>query len=258
VAILMSLIFAFITNSQELLLYRHLPYIFEPITILAAVGIVKFFDLQASKKNSKMILLESNDQVIHRNNSNYKPEIVKKKVTDGAVYIKNVYSSLPSRFAFAGFISILIVICGLYSYPPLEVVSGFEEGTSSEEFDSCFWLRENLPESATVASDHRMSSMVFGFSGLNASWEYAPKIMHGESYEEIRSELEEANIPSGNKRIDYILISKAIKNGVALKQWETAEPMSDEALLKFEKEPFFKIYDNGEVQVYYYVSSAAI
>jgi hypothetical protein len=94
--------------------------------------------------------------------------------------------------------------------------------------------------------------MVFGFTnGMNSSWEYAPNTIHGEAFEDYSEELLESSIPAGKKRIDYVLITDAINEGVALEQWETAEPMSDRALEKFDSQPFIKIFDNGEAQIYF-------
>jgi hypothetical protein len=252
VAILCSLLFAFISNSQELLLYRHLPYIMEPIGILAGLGFVKFFDILMIKGNSTSILNEPNSEFIDQNIDQLNASS-SNGTSNTTNPIKFSKINLKHKVTASSFIFILFVLCGLFAYPPLEVVSGFEEGTTQQEVESCIWLRENLPVGSTVASDHRMSSMVFGFGTRNATWEYAPKTFHEDSFEDIVDELERVNIPAGKKRIDYILLSKAIENGVALEQWETAQPMSPDAINKFDSEPFLKLYDNGDVKIYYYL-----
>lgn len=239
-AILLSLMFAFITSSRELLLYRHLPYIFEPITILAGVGLVKLFDMLVSKKDSHMIYEEKNGQLIGPPvNSIHKPTSTISR------------ASWPARLTAVSFVATLIVICGIFSYPTLGVVSGFEEGTTEDEFDSCLWAREHLGNDATVASDHRMSSMIFGFAEVNSSWEFTSDTLHGESLSEIEDELRNTKVPAGEKSIDYVLITEAIKAGVALEQWETAQPMTEAAIEKFDSKPFIKIYDNGATQFYF-------
>jgi hypothetical protein len=249
-AILISIIFAFITNSQELLLYRHLPYIFEPITILAGLGIVQLFDSWQRGTDTKAVLMDSNRELLDE-----EPNFKISKVEPSNVRSGHITHPSPmyTNFLATGFVAILIIICGIFSYPPLEVLSGFEEGTTETEFDSCLWARDNIPEESTIATDHRMSSMIFGFSNINASWEYTPKTLHAESFNEAKSELDSVNVPAGKKRIDYILITDSIKNGVALKQWENAEPMSKKAMEKFETSPFIKLFDNGDVQIYYYI-----
>ncbi|MEW5760923.1 MAG: hypothetical protein AB1779_09175, partial [Candidatus Thermoplasmatota archaeon] len=134
------------------------------------------------------------------------------------------------------------------AYPPKEVMGGFEEGTNAKEIESVIWLREEIGE-GTIASDHRLSSFCFGFANMNATWDYAYYTLHG-NLDEAKDELNNVKIPSGNKRIEYVLLSKEVKEGVALVQWETAKPMSKVSIEKFENEPFIKIYDNGDAEVY--------
>jgi hypothetical protein len=255
-AIMASLIFSFITNNHELLLYRHLPYIFEPISIMASLGFVKLFDFVIKKGDLRLIQYENNKEIINlailfKTNKLKQIKIYERKTEPKPS--KQVTTKILFYQKTAGIIFILTILltCSIYSYPPLNVVSGFEEGTTEEELDSCFWSLENLPKDATVASDHRMSSILFGFSGLNATWEYAPKTFHYGTYDEIMEEMNSTRIPSGIKRIDFILITSAIENGVALEQWETAEPMSKSAIEKFDSEPFIKLYDNGESRIYF-------
>ncbi|WP_455392686.1 hypothetical protein [[Eubacterium] cellulosolvens] len=244
-AIIVSIIFSISSSSQELLVYRHLPYAFEPTAILSGLGMVKLFDLIAHKTDSSILLADPNKEL-----SNH---TIPTQTTSHQIKPYNISSkriSWAGRLAATGSVIFLLLICGIFSYPPLGVLSGFEEGTTEKEFEACIWSGESLEEDATVASDHRLSSMMFGFAGLNSSWEYAPRTLHGESFQEAKAEITGVSIPAGRKRLDYVLISEAIKNGVALEQWSTAEPMSDSAIQKFETEPFIKIYDNGEAQLY--------
>ena len=74
-----------------------------------------------------------------------------------------------------------------------------------------------------------MSSMLFGFAQLNATWDEAYNTLHASSYEEYEDELESVKTPSGKKRIDYVLLDDDIKKGLALRQWENAQPMSQKA-----------------------------
>ena len=262
IAICVSVIFSSITNSQELLVYRHIPYAFEAMAILTGVGMVKIFDLLTNKKDTKFIVSENNialiPELVHNINpdqmkSKNKNKISRNKKEDFPYYsINNTQKHVPWRYrlAAAGFVIILLAICGIFSYPPLNVVSGFEEGTTEPELEVCIWAQVNLEEDSTVASDHRMSSMMFGFGETNSSWEYAPQTLHGHSISELRDEVLETSVPAGKKRLDYVLITDTISKGVALKQWEPAEPMSKEALDKFETKYFIKIFDNGEAKLY--------
>lgn len=149
-----------------------------------------------------------------------------------------------------GLVVVLIGLTSLSAYPSKEIMGGFQEGTSQEDMQSVFWARESLNKGATVATDHRMSSMVFGFAGLNGTWDEAYNTLHASSYEECRDEIENIEIPSGEKSIDYVLLDDDIKDGVALRQWMNAEPMSFEAQQKFKLWPFVKIYEADGAEVY--------
>lgn len=157
---------------------------------------------------------------------------------------------LSKRMLGTVLIVVLLALTAVMAYPPKEVLGGFQEGTSHEDMQGVFWVRESLPEDATVASDHRMSSMVFGFAGLNATWDGAEKTLHAPSYVECQDEIEGLDTPSGEKPIDYVLLDDDIKEGAALLQWENARPMSREAQEKFEEGPFIKLYEAEGVEIY--------
>jgi 4-amino-4-deoxy-L-arabinose transferase-like glycosyltransferase len=147
-------------------------------------------------------------------------------------------------------IFLLIALSAFSAYPPKDIMGGFSEGTSPEDMQAVVWAGESLEPGATVASDHRMSSMIFGFGGLNATWDAAENTLHGESLSEFQDELESIKIPSGEKSIDYVLLDDDIKEGAALLQWENAEPLSQGARDKFQKWPFVKLYEANGVEVY--------
>lgn len=171
----------------------------------------------------------------------------------GMVMMFNALGDDKRRFKkglTVGLVVLLIGLTSLSAYPSKEIIGGFQEGTSQEDMQAVFWARESLNEGATVATDHRMSSMLFGFAGLNATWDEADKTLHSASYEECRDEIESIKIPSGEKSVDYVLLDDDIKEGVALLQWENAEPMSLEAQKKFENWPFVKLYEANGVEVF--------
>ena len=85
--------------------------------------------------------------------------------------------------------------------------------------------------------------MVFGFAKHPASWDSYREVYMSENYEEIKGIMSE-------KDLRFVLLTESIKKGVALEQWENAEPMSKMAREKFESEPFIKIYANEEAELY--------
>lgn len=147
-------------------------------------------------------------------------------------------------------IMVLLVLTAFSAYPPKDIMGGFQEGTTEADMQGVFWAKENLPPDTTVASDHRMSSMLFGFGDLNATWDAAEGILHGDNYDDLKDEIADLEVPSGTKPINYVLLDDDIKEGAALLQWENARPMSQEARDKFEKWPFVKLYEANGVQIF--------
>jgi len=219
-ALALIMCFSMATNSREILVYRIFQYLIPPLSVWIGVGFVYFFICIDQNKGSE-------------------------------ARIKTKYSMSPTlRVTAVLSILILIIASSFFSYPPEGLLSGFEEGTTDLELESCIWIRESVEDDALVASDHRISSMVFGFGRVNATWENAPDTIQGETLDEYADELNLTKSPSGSKSIDYVVISQELREGVTLAQWEPAKPISDEAIEKFQKYPFYKVFDNGEVQVY--------
>ena len=67
--------------------------------------------------------------------------------------------------------------CAWGAYPPPSVMGGFQEGTNQEEVDGVLWF-QFVEEDSLVVSDHRLSSMTFGLSETNASWEHGALIIN--------------------------------------------------------------------------------
>lgn len=216
-----------ITESHEILAYRTFQYIFTPVAIFIGTGFVMFFKCIEHNQGS---------------------EVLKYEMASTTAKPRRVIT--PYKTA-AGVVIIILVLAGAaLAYPPKGLLSGFQEGTNEPELEGCYWLRESVEDDAVVASDHRLSSMAFGFGGANATWENAPKTLQSENLDEIAGELNATKTPSGKKAINYVLLSQELKDGVTLAQWVTVEPMSDEAYDKFQTYPFYKVFDNGDVEIY--------
>jgi len=201
-----------ITKNTVLVPYRLLQYITFPLALMAGWGFVFLVDNRFEP---------------------YLPTLKRTKLGVGAI------------------LATLVILAGATAYPSPDVLGGFEEGTLDEEMDAVVWCDNEIPERGTMmATDHRMSSMLFGFAGLNSTWDSAYDTMH-EDLNGSRDELRSVNAPVGWRRIDYVLLDEPIKEGVALVQWENAEPMSQEALDKFSEPPFQKIYEAHGVEIYF-------
>ena len=116
--------------------------------------------------------------------------------------------------------------------------------------DGVLWAREELSggldEDGTVLSDHRISSMMFGYADMDASWDSGGDMLHSE---ELNAGDRELDVPAGDKEVQYVAISAGMEEAVALEQWETAEPLEGEARDKYD-EGMWKVFDNGELAIY--------
>lgn len=211
-AMALVLLIGIVTNNTVLVPYRQFQYIMVPMAILAGWGVVYLVDALPSR---------------------------------------DLGPNKTKRMAGVAVLAVMVVLAGVTAFPSKGLLGGFEEGTVSEEVDGLVWCSDNIPARGTmVATDHRMSSMLFGFAGLNGTWDSATETLHGD-LDDARDELRSVKAPAGDERIDYVLLSDPIREGVALVQWENAEPMSKGSLQKFEDLPFQRIYDSNGVVVFF-------
>ena len=214
-AILASLVFAIVTNSRVLFPFRHADYMLEAMAPLVAIGMLMVYDQAvASRVPSERPRVRSN--------------------------------------AILALVALLLVSTAL-SLPPRETLGGFEEGMTAAELEAVRWTRDNLPPGSTFAADHRLSSLLFGLAGMHPTWDYTPVTYHTANATEALEELSAAHVPprDGPARVDHVILSPPIEEGVTLVQWETSRPMSQAAIAKFEDPTYFeKIYDERDVRIY--------
>ncbi|GEM_PF-4188309 len=133
------------------------------------------------------------------------------------------------------------------AYPPPQVLAS--QGTPLQDIPGVLWTREGVPGDVLVAADHRMSSMVFGFAGKDATWEgktgETGALLHGE--EDWETALENIQTPSGKKSPDVLVVDKRTTEGAFLYPWDPVRPIPPEERV-FENFPV--IYDDGYTRAY--------
>jgi hypothetical protein len=135
-------------------------------------------------------------------------------------------------------------------YPPQADLGGFEEGLTHGDAALWMWVGIAEPRSAVVASDHRLSSMIFGFDGNPATWGSTPALFTGTSFAAAVSELRGSNAPTIPRPIDLVAVDSVMYSGVALDPSAQALPLSAEAIAWFGGLPFILLYSNGQEAVY--------
>jgi len=153
------------------------------------------------------------------------------------------------RTSIAFGFSLLFLGCAIGAYPPPSVMGGFQEGTSQEEFDAVLWI--NFVENdSLVVSDHRLSSLTFGLTKTNASWENGAEVITGNTEQAIEAGKSLSTPQAGVKQVTYIVLSEEMKKGVALLQWDPAEELTGEAKTKFTDNDQFPVwFDNGDTTI---------
>jgi len=158
-------------------------------------------------------------------------------------YLRNK-ESIATKAVVASGIILLSLAVGYSGYPPREIIANFQEGTVYEEMQGVFWVREYKEDfNGNMASDHRMSSLLFGMGGVGATWDSAYDTIHAHDYANASEEMRKEEVAG-------VFMDKEIEKGVALLQWENAEPVAEESLAKFGEPPFVRVMDSGFVQVY--------
>ena len=128
-------------------------------------------------------------------------------------------------------------------------MGGFQEGTSQEEFDAILWI-DFLEADSLIVSDHRLSSLTFGLTQTNASWENGAEVITGDTEQAIEAGKALSTPQAGVKQVTYIVLSEEMKKGVALLQWDPAEELTGEAKTKFTDNNQFPIwFDNGDTTI---------
>jgi len=152
--------------------------------------------------------------------------------------------------------TLAIVLCGsllaanaTFAIPPPAILAGWREGTIAAAIDPAYWARDHA--AGLVVSDHHGSTTVFGFGGVNATWDRTRAPFLQENADDPYAGLVEIPAPSGVKNATYVWIDRDMEAGVRLEPWEAANPMDRAVIAKFDEAPFVKVFDNGYARLYW-------
>ncbi len=144
---------------------------------------------------------------------------------------------------------VLLVANAVAGIPPPSTLAGWREGTTPAALDPAYWARDYA--SGLVVSDHQGSTTVFGFGGVNATWDRTRDPFSTDFANVSYAGLSDIPSPSGVKNGTYIWIDRDMEAGVRLTPWETATPMAPAVIAKFDDAPFIKLFDNGYARLYW-------
>ncbi len=146
-------------------------------------------------------------------------------------------------------LALLLAGTAVSAYPPREDLGGFFEGYYPQGQSAVHWSSGYVD--GVIASDHRVSTMLFGFGGMNATWDRIDATLHAPSFSEARPDMVAVKLQIGYCRVDYVLIDRDVIAGAELLPWNPALPLNPEAQAKFSGAPYQRIYDDGYSQVYW-------
>jgi hypothetical protein len=157
----------------------------------------------------------------------------------------------PSRWRGAAFVAagFLVAANAFTGIPPPSTLAGWREGTIPAALDPAYWATDVA--SGLVVSDHQGSTTVFGFGGINATWDRTRAPFLSESLMDPFAGLSGIDSPSGRKDGTYVWIDRDMEAGVRLTPWETAAPMDPAVIARFDSAPFVKVFDNGYARLYW-------
>ncbi|OGS49739.1 MAG: hypothetical protein A3K65_05255 [Euryarchaeota archaeon RBG_16_68_12] len=150
--------------------------------------------------------------------------------------------------AFA-LVAVLVTGSALSAFPPPGLLVNFEEGIRPAAVGPAYWAGGHVD--GLLATDHRPSTLVFGFGGVDATWDTAPLSITAPDFASARAEMCAVRSPAGVGRVDYVLIDADLVGGVQLSPFGPASPLSPAAEAKFGDLPYQKVFDSGYAQVYF-------
>ena len=178
-----------------------------------------------------------------------------------AVGIARLVSRIGDRAGRRAFVAVCVGVVVVLAanaaivYPPQNDFGGFEEGLTRGDAALWMWVGVAVPSTWTVATDHRLSSMIFGVDGNPATWFTTPELFTGSNWSRAASELRSSGTPYTDRPIDLVAVDPVMYTGVALDPSKEAAPLSANALAWFSELPFIVLYENGQYVVYLVDSS---
>lgn len=152
------------------------------------------------------------------------------------------------RMTTAGVVGILLASTSAVAVPPPRAMAGFDEGTDAVSATAVLWVRENA--AGLVAGDHRLSSILFGLAGVDATWDRESRFWHEDNLTHAIDAMRAVPVADRTLPVGWIVIDDPMRAGLQTSPFEAALPLLPSEEAKFASAPFHKLYDAGSSQVY--------
>jgi len=212
-SLLASFTFAVITRNTAIYSFRHLEYFAYPLSILGGVAVWEIWNyLGKVEKGSRQPGAGGRDARAQQTETERRQK------------------------AFLAGIAVLIVASASTAYAVQMTTTRFEESSSMQVMDAADWMRNNVHTNLTVASDHRLSQIIwtrgFNVTSDEAYWIFLAPDWHG-ALDELKGENKTYG-KVGYVFIDDIMRTKGIQSGLN----ESPRPITDALYAKYSAEPF--------------------
>ncbi|MBM4248177.1 MAG: hypothetical protein FJ149_01815 [Euryarchaeota archaeon] len=212
-----SFLFAVMTRNQAIYSFRHLEYFAYPLSIMAGVAVWEIWGYMGKAGRQRGSKAAGKDQ--------------------GTLGAKGEAGDrTPGRKWFALGVAALVVASAATAYSVQSTTSRFEESISAEVFEAADWMQENVHTNLTVASDHRVSQIIWT-RGFKVTSDEAYWIFFAENWTDALDELNGTQRTYG--RVGFVVIDDVMREkGVQSNLNETPRPITDLHYAKFSQEPF--------------------
>ena len=209
-----SLSFLYAIVSGELFPDRHLEYLIVPLCIPAALTLNEFIEEYRDSRKIHIFNSHSPSKLIHS----------KKKIV------------------LIGSILMLFVSNMIVAYPTIDSLEHIDERVSDNCINCIEWMQGNMSNYSTIASDHRISMLVWaaGFQIPLGEYNITTTTWTANNSSACLSEIQRLNIT--HVIIDDIMFEKVINVDVGYYFY-----FNNNSYEKFQKSPFEMIYRNATV-----------
>jgi hypothetical protein len=224
-AILLSFLYALLSNSRSLFPHRHLEYMMAPLSIITIYGI-------------RAIFLQGNYQIF----SQWKEKYL--HISKASFHFSDRRRLVHKRQLVYLMIVVLLATTNAVSvYPSHVALNASYEAITNEDLSVLDWMEMNLDKNTSViASDHRLARMIEAV-GFNTSIDEASVIWSEENPAECVDEL--YGIGKNYSIITHVVIDDIMRERVVHVGFGNIVYMTDASYEKFSYPPFELVYRNA-------------
>jgi hypothetical protein len=228
-SIMASFFFAVITRNEAIYSFRHLEYFAYPLSVMSGVAVWEMWGYLGRGSG-----VRGQGSGVGGPGSGVRVQGSGGKTNAGRADKDGRWT--PGQKWLAAATAILIVASGATAYSVQSTTSQFEESISKQVMDTANWMKDDAQTNLTVASDHRISQILWT-KGFKVTSDEAYWIFFAPDWRGMLDELNGTGKTYG--KVGYVFIDDVMRTkGVQSNLNETPRPITDALYAKFGSEPF--------------------